>query len=85
MHDVRTEKIVQHYEAHSGSVNDIAVHPDGSFMVSVSSNEIKVIIFRVLGLGLEEGSSWLYDIRSQRRNQHGQFFEKRGLLCDGRS
>ena len=37
------EKIVQHYEAHSDCVNDVSIHPDGNFMVSVSSNsEIKV-------------------------------------------
>jgi len=42
IHDVRTEKIVQHYDAHEGPVNSFAVHPDGGFMVSVSGNEIKV-------------------------------------------
>ena len=51
MHDVRTEKIIQHYEAHSGSVNSIDVHPDGGFMVSVSSNEIKVDCSKNLGMG----------------------------------
>ncbi len=38
MHDIRTEKIVQHYEAHQGSVNNFSIHPDGGFMVSVSNN-----------------------------------------------
>jgi WD40 repeat protein len=38
MHDLRTLKIIQHYEAHPSSVNDIAVHPDGNYMVSVSGN-----------------------------------------------
>lgn len=44
MFDLRTGQITQHYEAHHDSVNSFAVHPEGTHMVSVSSNsEIKVI------------------------------------------
>lgn len=41
--DLRTEQIVQHYEAHHDAVNQFSIHPDGTHMVSVSANsEIKV-------------------------------------------
>jgi centriolar protein POC1 len=43
MFDLRTEEVVQHYEAHHASVNSFSVHPEGTHMVSVSTNsEIKV-------------------------------------------
>jgi hypothetical protein len=38
IHDLRTEKLVQFYEAHHDSVTDISVHPLGNYMASVSSN-----------------------------------------------
>lgn len=38
MFDVRTEQIIQHYEAHQNSVNSFTLHPEGTHMVSVSSN-----------------------------------------------
>jgi centriolar protein POC1 len=46
MFDLRTEEIVQHYEAHHASVNSFSVHPEGTHMISVSTNsEIKVRVF----------------------------------------
>ena len=45
MFDLRTEQIVQHYEAHNDAVNSFSLHPDGTHMVSVSANsEIKVFV-----------------------------------------
>ena len=38
VHDLREEKIVQHYEAHHDSINSISVHPSGNFFASVSGN-----------------------------------------------
>jgi WD40 repeat protein len=38
MFDLRTEQIVQHYEAHHDAVNAFSVHPDGNHMISVSGN-----------------------------------------------
>lgn len=43
MFDLRHGQIIQHYEAHPGSVNSFSIHPEGNHMVSVSNNsEIKV-------------------------------------------
>lgn len=42
-HDIRNQKLVQHYDAHSDSVNSIAIHPSGNLMASVSNDcEIKL-------------------------------------------
>lgn len=43
MFDLRSEQIIQHYEAHHDAVNSFSLHPEGNHMVSVSANsEIKV-------------------------------------------
>ena len=56
IHDLREEKVVQYYEAHHDTVNDIAVHPSGNFFTSVSSNsEIKVIFEIILDMGYQKG------------------------------
>ena len=46
MFDLRTEQIVQHYEAHNGAVNSFSLHTDGTHMVSVSANS-KIKVFFV--------------------------------------
>ena len=41
--DVRVNKQLQHYQAHSGAVNSISFHPSGNFLISASSdNSLKV-------------------------------------------
>lgn len=42
-HDTRSQRLIQHYDAHSDSVTSIALHPSGNLMLSVSNDgEIKM-------------------------------------------
>eukprot|EP00976_Prorocentrum_cordatum_P029191 594422-Prorocentrum_minimum.AAC.1 len=38
VYDTRSNSLVQHYDAHSGSVNTVSFHPSGNFLLS-SSND----------------------------------------------
>lgn len=41
--DIRTNKLLQHYSAHSEQVNSIDFHPSGDFLLSASDDStIKV-------------------------------------------
>ena len=41
--DIRVNKLLQHYTAHSGAVNSVAFHPSGNYLLSASSdNTLKV-------------------------------------------
>lgn len=43
MWDTRSNQLVQHYDAHTGSVNSVAFHPSGNFLLSSSNdNTLKV-------------------------------------------
>ena len=85
IHDLREEKIVQHYEAHHDSINDIAVHPSGNFVTSVSGNsEIKVLILIYVGMGFEKRMLSIYDVRTQRLNKFLLVFAEGRFLCNWR-
>lgn len=36
--DVRSKRLIQHYDAHTDSVNSIAFHPNGRYLVSASND-----------------------------------------------
>ena len=36
--DIRVNKLLQHYTAHSGAVNSVAFHPSGSYLLSAASD-----------------------------------------------
>lgn len=41
--DLRVNKLLQHYTAHSGAVNSVTFHPSGNYLLSASSdNTLKV-------------------------------------------
>lgn len=41
--DIRVNKLLQHYTAHSGAVNGVTFHPSGNYLLSASSdNSLKV-------------------------------------------
>ena len=42
--DVRSKRLIQHYDAHADTVNQIAVHPSGFYMLS-ASNDAKVKVW----------------------------------------
>ena len=78
IHDIREEKIIQFYEAHYDTVNDISVHPSGNFFTSVSGNsEIKVwdirkscLVYTMYGHSRE--------LNTCRFSQKGDYFAKGG-------
>ena len=41
--DIRVNKLLQHYSAHNGSVNSLAFHPSGSYLLTAANdNTLKV-------------------------------------------
>ena len=36
--DLRTHKLLQHYDAHADTIHDLSFHPSGNFMLSASSD-----------------------------------------------
>jgi len=36
--DLRTNRLIQHYKAHSAPVNSVAWHPSGNFLISTSED-----------------------------------------------
>lgn len=54
MFDLRHEQIVQHYDAHPGSVNSFSIHPEGNHMVSVSNNSEIKVNFKIFRSGILE-------------------------------
>lgn len=41
--DIRVNKLLQHYTAHTGAVNSVTFHPSGNYLLSAASdNTLKV-------------------------------------------
>ena len=36
--DIRSQRLIQHYDAHTDAVNSVAFHPNGRFLVSASND-----------------------------------------------
>ena len=36
--DIRSQRLIQHYDAHSGDVNQIDFHPNGRYLLSASTD-----------------------------------------------
>ena len=36
--DIRVNKLLQHYQSHTGPVNDLTFHPSGNFLLSASAD-----------------------------------------------
>jgi len=46
--DLRSNRLIQHYDAHNDAVNSISMHPSGNFLLS-SSNDGTLKIWDLVG------------------------------------
>ena len=61
--DTRSNQLVQHYDSHTASVNSVAFHPSGNFLLSTSNdNTLKVRMVCLCGcecvLAKDGQSAW---------------------------
>lgn len=76
--DLRKEKMIQYYAAHTGSVNSTAFHASGNYLISASSDETCKIFDLLEGRGLFTLKAHNGPVNCCTFTEDGQFFGTAG-------